>query len=142
MSIGNVTSRLRMTAAGAFALAFGVCAPALAQDTASDTSVQSDTPWYESFSLNQDAGLPLALEEIPTIDWSVNDRLGITLGIREDLGRPTDVDDFSAGVTYDLNGRIRFGGQFRFTTPTDELFMMDETDEPEPEIKFESSVRF
>ena len=142
MSIGNVTSRLRMTAAGAFALAVGVCAPALAQDTASDTSVQSDTPWYESFSLNQDAGLPLALEEIPTIDWSVNDRLGITLGIREDLGRPTDVDDFSARFTYDLNDRFRFGGQFRFSSPTDELFMLEENDEPEPEIKFESSVRF
>lgn len=142
MFIGNATSRFCMKAAGALALVACVCMPAHAQDVSEDASIETDAPWYESFSLNQDAGLPQALEEIPTIDWSVNDRLGIMLGIREDLGRPTDVDDFSARFTYDLNERFRFGGQFRFSSPTDELFMLDENEEPEPEIKFESSVRF
>ena len=142
MGIQVATSRYRSYAAGAAALVAFACSPAMAQDVVQDAAPQPDAPWYESFSLNQDNGLPLALEEVPTIDWSVTDRLDITLGIREDLGRPTDTDDFSAGVTYNLNDRFRFGGQFRFSTPSDELFMLDDNDEPEPEIKFESSVRF
>lgn len=142
MFIGNVILWLCMIVVGVFVLVVGVCVFVLVQDMVSDILVQFDMFWYEFFFFNQDVGLLLVLEEILIIDWFVNDWFGIMLGICEDLGCFMDVDDFSVGVIYDLNGCICFGGQFCFMMLIDELFMMDEMDELELEIKFELLVCF
>lgn len=128
---------LRAPALGA---ALALCAPAALAQEADDT----ETPWYDAFTLSLNEDLPPALEDMPTIDWEAQSgRWGLTFGLRDEENEPLALDDVSAGAFVNVGERFRFGGQLRFTSPEDDLFMINPEDEERaPEIKFESAVRF
>ena len=67
----------------------------------------------------------------------------MTFGYTESDRLPQDLgfDDISAGAFYDFSERFRIGGQFRFTSPEEEIFGED-TETKEPELRFESAFRF
>ncbi len=50
-------------------------------------------------------------------------------------------DSIEAGAYFDLNSRFRFGGSVRFSN-TDNLILGPQSNEREPQVKFESALRF
>ncbi len=162
MSIRMFTrlGKAKTLGASALASALILCAPAaFAQDqtnpdqanavetqaSAPETILPAETPWYEAFTLSLDQDLPPSLDEtLPTLDWEANSgRWGLTLGIRDEVNEPLELDDVSAEAFVNVGDRFRFGGQVRFTAPEDDLFMISPDDEERaPEIKFESALRF
>ncbi|MBR9825004.1 MAG: hypothetical protein GYB36_04270 [Alphaproteobacteria bacterium] len=129
----------------AFASTLLLCAPAAMGQDAPEAVPQSETPWYEAFTLSLNEDLPPSLDEsLPTIDWEAESgRWGLTLGIRDEQYEPLELDDVSASAFVNVGERFRFGGEVRFTSPQDDLFMIPSEDEERaPEIKFESALRF
>jgi len=125
------------------ATALCLCAsPAFSQDAvASDT----ETPWYEAFTLSMNEAPHPGLEELETFDWqSAGGRWGITLGIEDHSDTRLTSEDVSAGAFVNLGDRFRLGGQVRLAAPETPYFTLRETDEDgrQPEIKFESALRF
>ncbi len=127
------------------ATALCLCAPsAMAQDLATP---EAETPWYEAFTLSMNESPHPELAEIETFDWeSAGGRWGITLGIDDHSDTRIAREDLSAGAFVNLGDRFRFGGQLRFASPDSEYFTLrgDSAlqDRREPEIKFESALRF
>jgi hypothetical protein len=133
------------------AAALGLCAsPALAQDApAFDQEVVTpdpETPWYEAFTLSMNEASHPVLGEPETFDWeAAGGRWGITLGIEDHSDTRFDREDVSAGAFVNLGERFRLGGEVRFAAPDSEYFTLrgeTETGRRQPEIKFESALRF
>ncbi|MAK65237.1 MAG: hypothetical protein CMF75_10945 [Maricaulis sp.] len=108
---------------------------------------EGETPWYEAFTLSMNDSPHPELTEIETFDWeSAGGRWGITLGIDDHSDTRIAREDVSAGAFVNLGDRFRVGGELRFTSPDSEYFTLrgDSTleDRREPEIKFESALRF
>lgn len=125
------------------AAALCLCAPsAFAQDAATP---EAETPWYEAFTLSMSEAPHPGLEELETFDWqSSGGRWGITLGVEDHSDTRFDNEDVSAGAFVNLGERFRLGGQVRFAAPDSEYFTLRENrdERREPEIKFESALRF
>ena len=102
-----------------------------------------ETPWYEAFTLSMNGRLNPALELESTYDWeSPGGFWGLRVGIQDNPDLRSDLGDVSAGAFINLGDRIRLGGQVRFTSPDDEIFRLTENGDRQPEIKFESALRF
>ncbi|WP_091768828.1 NtrZ family periplasmic regulatory protein [Maricaulis salignorans] len=142
--------------AGAMATAMLSLAPgALAQEAAPATDqaqIQSaapadalgvDTPWYEAFTLSMNERMLPGLDLENTVDWeSPGGRWGVRVGIQEGPDVRNDLNDLSAGAFINLGDRFRLGGQVRLISPEDPMFRLMESDARQPEIKFESALRF
>ncbi|WP_417469315.1 NtrZ family periplasmic regulatory protein [Maricaulis sp.] len=156
---GNCRGLLAKTViAGSIATAMLSLAPAAqAQDT-SDTAQavipapsQSaltdapgvETPWYEAFTLSMNERMTPGLDMETTVDWeSPGGRWGVRVGIQDGSDVRSDVNDLSAGAFINLGERFRLGGQVRLISPEDPIFRLTDSDERQPEIKFESALRF
>ena len=117
----------------AAALAFFLCAPAtMAQDVTAET--EAVAPWYEAFTLS--------MAETSTPELDEGERWGVSLGIQDRSDSRLN-DDLSAGAFVTFGDRIRLGGQVRFASPDESFFVRNSEDEArQPEIKFESALRF
>lgn len=135
------------------AAALCLCAPAaFAQDdtasavaTPAPATSEAETPWYEAFTLSMNEAAHPGLEEPDTFDWeSAGGRWGITLGVEDHSDTRFETEDVSAGAFVNLGERFRLGGQVRFAAPDSEYFTLRENRQGrrEPEIKFESALRF
>ena len=138
----------RSASVAVLATALCLCAPAaLAQDANVQDSVtaETETPWYEAFTLSLNEAPNSALNGMETYDWeSPGGRWGITLGIQDRSASRFATEDVSAGAFVNRGDRFRLGGELRFTSPDSEFFNLRETeaDRREPEVKFESALRF
>jgi hypothetical protein len=134
----------RKASVAVLATALCLCtAPAISQEA--DAPTEAETPWYEAFTLSMNEAPHPGLAEIETFDWQPSGgRWGITLGIEEHSDTRFQRDDLSAGAFVNLGDRFRLGGELRFASPDSEYFTLRERDEDrrEPEIKFESALRF
>lgn len=102
-----------------------------------------ETPWYEAFTLSMNEGVHPALNIETTVDWEApGGRWGVRVGIQDSLDIRSDNSDVSAGAFINLGDRIRLGGQVRFISPDEQIFRLTTNDERQPEIKFESALRF
>lgn len=117
-------------------------APALAQPVATG-ELAVETPWYEAFTLSMNENLRSGLDLETTVDWeSPGGRWGVRVGIQDGPDIRSDNNDLSAGAFINLGERIRLGGQVRLISPDDQIFRLTENNERQPEIKFESALRF
>ena len=109
-----------------------------------DTGAASALPWYERFTVSTPGQFNSAWgEEAATFEFSAGSRWNFTLGLPEqERGPQFGLDDMSAGASYDLNPRISVGTNFRFTSPTEDVFGEIAEEERVPELKFESAFRF
>jgi len=123
------------------AAAMMLCAPgAMAQDNTAETEVSA--PWYEAFTLSMAEAPTPELDETTTYDLELGERWGVTLGIQDRSDSRLN-DDLSAGAFVTFGDRIRLGGQVRFASPDDSFFVRNTDEEDrQPEIKFESALRF
>jgi hypothetical protein len=154
----TMTGTARMSVV-AFATALLLCAPsALAQDetvlapaispvtplVAESSETESETAWYDAFTLSMNDSSDPIFDEPATVDWeSENGRWGIMLGITDGRNESQiDDPDLSASAFYNFGDRFRVGGEVRLTTPEDDLFGDQENEERHPEVKFESALRF
>lgn len=130
----------KSTVAGA-AAAVLLCAPAaMAQDVSAET--EAVAPWYEAFTLSMAETSTPELDEGTTYDLELGERWGVTLGYQDRSDSRLN-DDLSAGAFVTFGDRIRLGGQVRFASPDDSFFVRNSDDEErQPEIKFESALRF
>lgn len=112
----------------------------LANNSAPSTS---SLPWYKQFTVAPSEGLNSAWgNEVTQFHFSAGERWGFTLGFDQGQAGPQfGSDDVTAGAFFDLNERITVGGEFRFSSPEGDVFGL-ETDDKDPEIKFESAFRF
>tara|TARA_R110002072_G_scaffold25998_9_gene86567 strand:+ start:1548 stop:2006 length:459 start_codon:yes stop_codon:yes gene_type:complete len=102
-----------------------------------------DTPWYEAFTLSMNERMLPGLDLETTVDWeSPGGRWGLRVGIQEGPDVRSDLNDLSAGAFINLGDRFRLGGQVRLISPEDPMFRLMESDARQPEIKFESALRF
>ena len=86
---------------------------------------------------------PTSLEEMDTIDVPLNGgRWGVRFGIDDRSDSRFQREDVSAGAFVNLGDRFRLGGEVRFSAPESEYLTQTETEERQPEIKFESALRF
>ncbi|MAC89429.1 MAG: hypothetical protein CMF73_08900 [Maricaulis sp.] len=82
------------------------------------------------------------LDEATTFDLELGEHWGVTLGYQDRSDSRLN-DDLSAGAFVTFGDRIRLGGQVRFASPDDSFFVRNSDDEErQPEIKFESALRF
>ncbi|WP_158025601.1 MULTISPECIES: NtrZ family periplasmic regulatory protein [Maricaulis] len=118
-----------------------LCTPAaMAQDATAETEVSA--PWYEAFTLSMAEAPTPELEEGTTYDFELGERWGVTVGIQDRSDTRVN-NDLSAGAFVTFGDRIRLGGQVRFASPDDSFFVRNNDDEErQPEIKFESALRF
>ncbi|WP_019960431.1 NtrZ family periplasmic regulatory protein [Woodsholea maritima] len=112
----------------------------LATNSAPSTS---SLPWYKQFTVAPSEGLNSAWgNEGTQFHFSAGERWGFTLGFDQSQAGPQfGSDDVTAGAFFDLNERITVGGEFRFSSPEGDVFGL-ETENKDPEIKFESAFRF
>jgi len=149
---GSIATAMLGLAPGA--LAQDVAPPAIQPQaqTLAQTSAQPavpadalgvDTPWYEAFTLSMNERMLPGLDLETTVDWeSPGGRWGLRVGIQEGPDVRSDVNDLSAGAFINLGDRFRLGGQVRLISPEDPMFRLMESDARQPEIKFESALRF
>ncbi|MGK0265986.1 MAG: hypothetical protein ACI82N_000230 [Maricaulis sp.] len=139
--------------ASSIAAAMLCAAPgAFAQDTAAVAAQAQpapvgnlgvETPWYEAFTLSMNENIRPGLDLETTVDWEApGGRWGVRVGIQDGPDLRSDNSDLSAGAFINLGDRIRLGGQVRLISPDDQIFRLTENDERQPEIKFESALRF
>lgn len=108
-------------------------------------STDADTTWYEDFTLSLDEATTLSQLNAGPSTFQLqapNGRWGITLGVEDHPFDEFQIEDMSAGAFFNLGDRFRFSGEFRFTSPEEDLFLTTEREERAPEIKFESALRF
>lgn len=141
----------RSAIAGSIAAAMLWAAPAaFAQDSAPLAAPPAaagelgvETPWYEAFTLSMNENIRPGLDLETTVDWeSPGGRWGVRVGIQDGADLRSDNSDLSAGAFINLGDRIRLGGQVRLISPDDQIFRLTENEERQPEIKFESALRF
>ncbi len=107
------------------------------------TGTASAIAWYERFTVAPSESHAVWGVRQREFQLQGGDRWGVTLGYSESDRVPHDfsLDDIRAGAFYDFSDRFRFGGQLRFTSPEEEIFGED-SDQKEPELRFESAFRF
>lgn len=116
--------------------------PAL-DPTAPVVATDTDAAWYDDFTLSLDRPAHPVLDDELSFDWQLPGRgWGLTFGMDDNADPRLNLDDLSAGAFVDVGDRFRFRGELRFSSPDDDLFLPSEQDEREPEIKFESALRF
>ena len=156
---------MKHIAAGALGAALMLCAsPALAQDETGGTAAavqtetpsspvssplaapatpESETPWFEAFTLSMNESTPPSLSSTETFDLPLNGgRWGLSVGIDDHSDSVYQREDLSAGAFVNLGERFRLGGQVRFAAPESAYFGRTEPEPRQPEIKFESALRF
>ncbi len=102
-----------------------------------------ETPWYEAFTLSMNDNVRPGLDLETTVDWeSPGGRWGLRVGIQDSPDVRSDTSDLSAGAFINLGDRIRLGGQVRLVSPDDPIFRLTDSNVRQPEIKFESALRF
>ncbi|WP_109251618.1 NtrZ family periplasmic regulatory protein [Marinicauda salina] len=108
-----------------------------------DTGAPDAEVWYERFTLASPSHMPSPWgDEAAEFEIPAGERWGFTLGISEPTQGPQfEIEDMRAGAFFELNERLRLGGQFRFSSPERDFFG-EQGDEQAPEIKFESAFRF
>lgn len=107
------------------------------------TELGVDTPWYEAFTLSMNDNVRPGLDLENTVDWeSPGGRWGLRVGIQDSPDVRSDNSDLSAGAFINLGDRIRLGGQVRLVSPDDPVFRLTDSNVRQPEIKFESALRF
>ncbi|MHA6287918.1 NtrZ family periplasmic regulatory protein [Maricaulis sp. CAU 1757] len=138
------TTALGKSAGAALAAALFLCAsPAFAQQQDVPAIEDAETPWYEAFTLSMNESTPPSLVDLETFDVPLNGgRWGLSLGIEEAAETPFQREDLSAGAFVNFGDRIRLGGQLRLATPDSVYLTPSEPVERQPEIKFESALRF
>ncbi len=138
---GSIAAAMLCVAPAAFAQ--NQAAPAEQAQLAPVSDIAVDTPWYEAFTLSMNENLRPGLDLETTVDWeSPGGRWGVRVGIQDGPDLRGDNNDLSAGAFINLGDRIRLGGQVRLISPDDQIFRLTESDERQPEIKFESALRF
>jgi hypothetical protein len=116
--------------------------PVVTDTSIIDVETEAETPWYEAFTLSMNESSDPLFSEPSTIDWrSQNGRWGVSLGIEDHSDERFVLEDVSAEAFVNF-GDVRVGGQFRFTAPEDELFLPADSEDRQPEVKFESALRF
>ncbi|GJL96244.1 MAG: hypothetical protein DHS20C06_00610 [Hyphobacterium sp.] len=130
---------IAIAVAGAVAIAPGAFA---SQDVVSASTDSDAQPWYEAFTFSSDSAPGVDLD-LPgnEIEFSGGNSWGFTLGIDDREDQRFEFDSIEAGAYFDLNSRFRFGGSVRFSN-TDNLILGPQSNEREPQVKFESALRF
>lgn len=143
----------KMVGAAALAAALFVCAPsAMAQEAEKAPQFsfdlgnqETDTAWFEAFTLSMND--PLSINETgpntTTFELqSGTGRWGLTVGVEDNPDNRFQIEDTSLEAFINVD-RFRFSGELRFTRPEEDLLPVPvEPDERQPEIKFESTLRF
>lgn len=129
--------------ASALGAALVLCAaPALAQQQDA-LSASAETPWYEAFTLSMNETVHPSLDQRESFDLQLNGgRWGLSLGIDDYSDARFQREDVSAGAFVNLGDRFRLGGEVRFTAPESQFLGRNSSDGRQPEIKFESALRF
>jgi hypothetical protein len=103
---------------------------------------EADAPWYEAFTLSMNESSNPLFSEPATVGWqSPNGRWGVNVGIEDHSDERFAVEGVSAEAFVNF-GDVRVGGQFRFAAPEDELFLSADNEDRQPEVHFESALRF
>eukprot|EP00933_Yihiella_yeosuensis_P053877 TRINITY_DN52183_c0_g1_i1.p1 TRINITY_DN52183_c0_g1~~TRINITY_DN52183_c0_g1_i1.p1 ORF type:complete len:190 (+),score=10.65 TRINITY_DN52183_c0_g1_i1:26-595(+) len=99
--------------------------------------------WYERFTVAPSESYAVWGVRQREFQLQGGNRWGVTIGYTESDRLPSNLslDDISAGAFYDFSERFRFGGELRFTSPEEEMFGED-TEQKQPELRFESAFRF
>ncbi|AZU02637.1 hypothetical protein X907_0087 [Glycocaulis alkaliphilus] len=108
-----------------------------------DRPTGSATAWQQRFTMAP-AGTMASVwgEQAEQFRFSAGERWGISLGISQRMrGQAFELQDVSAGAFYSLTDRVRIGGEFRFTSPEEDVFG-EEADRRTPQLRFESAFRF
>lgn len=108
-----------------------------------DQPTGSATAWQQRFTMAP-AGTMASVwgEQAEQFRFSAGERWGISLGISQRMRGPAfELQDVSAGAFYSLTDRVRIGGEFRFTSPEEDVFG-EEPDRRTPQLRFESAFRF
>ncbi|MCW5724529.1 MAG: hypothetical protein KIS81_06195 [Maricaulaceae bacterium] len=116
--------------------------PPVSSSAAGEGEVQ---PWYESFTFSPRNSAPGQAwdDNVAQFEWTPTSRWGFTLGIERDPESQYEVDGVSAGAYFNISPRLRFGGAVRFSAPEERFSILRrERGEREPEVKFESALRF
>jgi hypothetical protein len=110
---------------------------------ADHSGTASALAWYERFTVAPSESYAVWGVRQREFQLQGGNRWGVTFGYSESDRQPQDfsLDDISAGAFYDFSERFRFGGELRFTSPEEEVFGAD-TENKEPELRFESAFRF
>ena len=118
--------------------------PTVAPLVGEGSETEAETAWYDAFTLSMNDSSNPIFDEPATVDWqSENGRWGIMLGITDGRNEFQIIDpDLSASAFYNFGDRLRVGGEVRLTTPEGDLFRDRESVERNPEVKFESALRF
>jgi hypothetical protein len=107
-----------------------------------DVVTEADAPWYEAFTLSMNESSDPLFNEPSVVGWqSPSGRWGVNVGIEDHSDERFVIEDMSAEAFVNF-GDFRVGGQFRFTAPEDELFLPADSEDRQPEVKFESALRF
>lgn len=117
---------------------------AFAQNLAEGSTPSTSTlPWYQQFTVAPSEGLNASwAEDDYTFTFESGNRWRFTVGFDDSgVGSQFTPDDVSAGAFFNFNERLSLGGEFRFTSPEDDIFRL-EGEETESEVKFESAFKF
>lgn len=110
---------------------------------AAAVSTDPDIAWYDDFTLSQDRPAHPVLDDELTFDWQLPGRgWGLTFGVDDNPDPRLNLDELSAGAFVDVGDRFRFRGELRFSAPDDGLLLPSDREARDPEIKFESALRF
>lgn len=143
-------------ATSALVLGLSLCAPAFAQDT-SENPVASFGPetegrTFDNFEFASDTDVQELWSNSTKFDWqSEGGRWGFVLEVEEGTSANItgalednpifETEELRAGAFVNVGDRFRFGGHVRFSSPdlpdSDPLI-----EEHQPEVKFESALRF
>ncbi|WP_339746294.1 NtrZ family periplasmic regulatory protein [uncultured Maricaulis sp.] len=150
---GSIATAMLCAAPAAFAQEDAALAPQTQPVATSESDVRADvrpttelgveTPWYEAFTLSMNENTRPGFDLESTVDWeSPGGRWGVRVGIQDGPDLRSDNSDLSAGAFINLGDRIRLGGQVRLVSPDDLTFRLTDNVVRQPEIKFESALRF
>ncbi len=117
-------------------------APSVSHE-ADSRGTASALAWYERFTVAPSDSLAVWGAQQREFQLQGGNRWGVTIGYIESERQPMNLglDDIQLGSFYQINERLRLGGQIRFTSPEEEVFGED-TEEKKPELRFESAFRF
>lgn len=109
-----------------------------------------NTPWYQRFTASSGVTDAVTARQdrvgLPEAAWTLNQRWGVTLDVREAerVDRLPDAsrgDQTSVGAYYQFTPRMRVGGQLSVEAP-ERPGIAAEADEPRAGVRIESAFRF
>ncbi len=135
-----------------FAIAFAgaaLAAVGAAQAQERTPASESQTPWYERFTLEAQEQNPA---RAPVTDdgasWRVNGRWGVTVDVPQEraapLAAPGHREETAFGAYFQVNPSIRVGGQVGITRPAEPRSPLRPQDEEQPDaaVRIQSAFRF